>query len=75
MKSRLKSFLLISLIALTVVAGFQLFTYYSSPIISDKPVLSASLREELIALAKKSLHSGDAPVSALILYQGKIIGK
>ncbi|MBI5214268.1 MAG: nucleoside deaminase [Ignavibacteriae bacterium] len=75
MKNSFRSYVIITLIVLSVLFGFQVATYKSASLFRDDVILSDSLLNELRALATTALQHKDAPIAALILYKGKIIGR
>ncbi len=55
--------------------GLHFILYTSSDVFSDKQQLSPPLAKELTSLAVQALQSDDVPISAILLYGRKIIGR
>lgn len=75
MKSPFRTFVLFAFAFLALLLGFQIVTYKSASLFRNEIILPDSIVQELSTLAFISLQSKDAPISSIILYNNRIIGR
>ncbi|MBI3193104.1 MAG: hypothetical protein HYZ34_01400 [Ignavibacteriae bacterium] len=75
MKTPFRTFVLFLFVAFALLMVFQIVTYKSSSLFHDELILDTHLVRELTRLATTALQNNDAPISALVLYRNKIIGR
>jgi tRNA(Arg) A34 adenosine deaminase TadA len=73
--SKLKVIIFTTVVIFFLVVSFLILSHRAYWFSGTEYVLPDSLQIELVRLGKIALESRDAPVVALLLYQGKIIGK
>ena len=71
----LRKFLVVAFVSLALFFGGHFILYKTSHVFSDKEKLSSSLSKELTTLAIQALKSEDVPISSVLLYGRKIIGR
>lgn len=73
--TKLRILTLTLVVMLFLGVGFQTLSHRAYWFIGKEYVIPDSLQTELLRLGKRALESKDAPVAAVLLYKGTIIGR